>query len=211
MDDINKGSSKELRKRASTEYDVYSDLMHLYYCKNQFDSHLTFNFLSFCFAKALHYSPELAEAIEAFSNMLRSSLYTKPEAAVPLAQEIKSIRDYVEIQRRISSAIFAEIEVRGDIQSIYIYPFLLIGFVENAFKHGNVADKQHPLKIFLEATSGSIVFAVWNKKTTSVSGRSGGIGFQNTQMMLEFHYQGKYQLEVENTESAHCTKLTLRI
>jgi|GEM_PF-5713158 two-component system LytT family sensor kinase len=211
MEDINEENSKELKRRASTEHDIYSDLMHLYYCKNQFDSHLTFNFLSFCFARALHYSPELAEAIEAFSNMLRNSLYTKPEIAVPLAQEIKNIRDYVEIQRRISSAIFAEIEVKGNIQSNYIFPFLLIGFVENAFKHGNVADKRHPLKIGLEATCSNVVFVVENRKATPGNRRSEGVGFQNTQRMLEYHYQGKYQLEVEDTEFAYWTKLTLQI
>ena len=60
----------------------------LNFLKNQFNSHITFNFLSYCYSKIHQKQPETAESIGIFSDMLRYTLQSKPEETASLDNEI---------------------------------------------------------------------------------------------------------------------------
>lgn len=71
------------------------------FLKNQFHSHLTFNFLNFCYYKIQGISSVTADSVEDFANMLRYSLKSKSDHLVLLDEEINYVKNYILFKKRI--------------------------------------------------------------------------------------------------------------
>src|SRR5690242_997451 len=68
---------------------------------------------------------------------MRFMLYDARKDLIPLEEEIKLIKDYVELERlRYTNRLHVDLSCSLDDPSQGIAPLLLIHFVENAFKHG---------------------------------------------------------------------------
>jgi len=95
--------------------------------------HFLFNTLN-SISGLIREQPERAEAmIEHLSSLLRSSLDGKD--VVPIAQELKLVNDYLEIQRtRFGGRLRYDLAVASDVAGV-IPPFSLQTLAENAVKH----------------------------------------------------------------------------
>lgn len=89
-------------------------IKNLGFFKNQFNSHITFNFLNYCFRYLQNTSKEGADAIELFSNMLRYSLSNKPDELVTLKNEIEYISNFIKLQQHLNKAVQVKFSVTGD-------------------------------------------------------------------------------------------------
>jgi two-component system LytT family sensor kinase len=179
--------------------------------KNQFNSHVTFNFLNYCYSKIHLDSHETAEAIETFSTMLRYSLNNKEDEKVLLKDEIEYIENFISLQKLLSSGINVQFKVSENVNTkAYVLPRILIGFVENAFKHGNIYSSKNPIKIELDFLNEKLIFKVTNEKNKDQPKEFSGIGYYNLKQQLEMFYKDKHSLEIEQNDHFYSSKLMLQ-
>jgi sensor histidine kinase YesM len=88
---------------------------------------------------------------------------------------------------------------------------VLISFVENAFKHGLVTDKEIPISIFLSIEPGKLFFSTINKKSNLNKDDTGGIGLQNVRRRLDLLYKNKYELHIQDKNDIYTCELYLNL
>jgi LytS/YehU family sensor histidine kinase len=103
-----------------------------------------------------------------------------------------------------------DIRFEGDAGRHVIIPHLLIGFVENAFKHGDLKSDTNPLRLYLQCKEDEVHFRVENKIGHHQKDDGGGVGLQNIQRRLELAYAGSYTLQQQETDSYFSSQLTLK-
>jgi LytS/YehU family sensor histidine kinase len=155
--------------------------------KSQFHSHLTFNFLNFCYTKIRRFSHETAASVEEFSDMLRYSLKDKKEETVLLSEEIEYIENCISFQKCLTDELYVEFSYKGEIANVFILPRILVVFIENSFKHGVLNDSKNPIYIFINVLPAEIRFHIKNKKSNQIYMES-GIGLQNIKQILQLFY-----------------------
>lgn len=188
---------------------LHSELAFL---KSQINPHFLFNSLNNIYSLAYQKSTKTPEAILKLSEIMRYMLYESNGNEVPLANEIRYLENYIELQKlRFKEDPNIQFEVRGDVSYLSIIPLVLISFVENAFKHGVATDKEHPIKIYLNAERGKLYFQLINKKSNLNKDETGGIGLQNVQRRLDLLYKGRYALNIENTNDLYTCELYLNL
>jgi two-component system, LytTR family, sensor kinase len=180
--------------------------------KNQINPHFLYNTLSFLYTKSLPLSTELSDAIAALSEMMRYSLGEAGEdGMVSLQKEVNHLKNFINIhQLRYDNNLQIQFNADGNIEKHKIIPLLLITFVENAFKHGNVSDKQYPLTIQLHANNTSMQFSVSNKKSKGIKEKSSGVGLQNIKNRLALAYPEKHVLKIEDNHEFYAINLTIQ-
>ncbi len=182
------------------------------FLKNQFNSHITFNFLNYCYSRIHKNSIETAEAIEVFARMLRYSLNNKVYEKVLLKKEIEYIEDFITLQKLLSNYANINFCILGeDNNSIYILPRILIVFVENAFKHGDLHSIENPITIQLYSSTEYIEFKVTNKKNKHKIAEVSGIGHSNLKQQLELQYKNKYILEIDDNNTSYSSNFKLML
>lgn len=181
--------------------------------KNQINPHFLHNTLSLIYTKSLPYSPSLADAIARLSDMMRYSLgEVEEDGKVPLEKEIAHIRNYIEIQQmRFDNTLNVSFEPRGNSCQCRIMPLLLITFVENAFKHGELNNANHPLLINLDVLDNYMLFTIQNRKASWKKEPAHGIGLQNVRNRLRLAYPQLYDLVIDDTTDTFVVKLKLAI
>lgn len=113
------------------------DAMELTLLKNQINPHFLFNTLNVIGGMAdLEGAQTTERMIHALSFLFRYNLKT-PEEKVPLARELKVVRDYMFLQEmRFGSRITYQIDCRTDAELVMIPTFTFQPLVENAIIHG---------------------------------------------------------------------------
>ncbi len=184
------------RERQLSEEKLQSELQFL---RSQTNPHFLFNTLNNLYHLARKQSKTTPDAILKLSDLLRFMLYECTTPRIRLAQEIKVIRDYLELERlRYGERLDLEFTVETDDENQPIAPLLLLPFVENAFKHGASESRGETwLKIALTAKNGILDFRVLNAKDSSESVNAEGIGLKNVKRQLELIYP-EYDLVLEN-------------
>ncbi|HFU76932.1 MAG TPA: sensor histidine kinase [Epsilonproteobacteria bacterium] len=101
--------------------------------ETQLNPHFLFNALN-SIAELIHQDPDKAEtAILKVSTFLRNTM--DEHARIPLRDEIRNVRDYVELENiRFSGKI--DFQVSGEMPKISVPKFSIQLLVENALKHG---------------------------------------------------------------------------
>lgn len=171
----------------------------LSFLRSQINPHFLFNSLNNIYSLVYHQSDQSLAAIAKLSDLLRYMLYDMNEQ-VPLQKELDYINKYIELQQmRFDQPLAANLEITGNPGKCHIPPLLLIPFVENAFKHGEIRNG-HPLAMKLHADNGSVRFSIRNTVGSHQKDTGGGIGLENVQRRLELLYPGKYTLQVRQTK-----------
>jgi two-component system LytT family sensor kinase len=207
---LNWRSIDQFKKAVEKEKHLLSK--ELIYIKEQFNSHLTFNFFNFCYGKTLRASSKAAEAIEHFNEMLRFSLKTGTNNLVFLKEESEYIENFIAIQRCLTTKIFSDFTcyVESD-DNHYIIPGILSTFVENAFKHGVLNDKENPIIVSLDIENDILTFIVRNKKANKKITVSTGIGLSNVNQVLKIYYPNEHNLTIDQDDISYCSKLNLKL
>ncbi len=104
--------------------------------ESRLQPHFLFNTLN-SIAALIPSNPERAEVtVEKLASLLRFSLATNLTGFVPLAQELKFVRDYLEIEStRFGPRLMYEIDVPATLLEVNTPPMALQSLVENAVKH----------------------------------------------------------------------------
>jgi len=181
--------------------------------KYQINPHFLYNTLSFMYAKALPISDELSKAIGKLSEIMRYSLNgTTVDGLVSLQKEVEHIYNFIELQQlRFSNNLSVEFSSNIIGKDKSILPLILITFVENAFKHGVLDEKEHPLKIDLMANDKELNFQIINKINYDIKEKSSGIGLNNIMNRLQLAYPGKHNLLITEDNNYYTAQLTIKM
>jgi hypothetical protein len=197
-------------KKAKEGIKVDRDIieMEFLFLKNQFHSHLTFNFLNFCYNKIRGLSLLTANSIEEFSDMLRYSLITS-EGLVLLEKEIEYIENYISFQKFLTPSINVQINYAGDLAKIYILPKTFGAFVEHFFKNSSFNNPQKPIMISIESVQDEIILKIKNMK----SGQNifmNNVELQNVEQILKSFYGNKYEVLIQDNENLFSCELKIQ-
>lgn len=197
------------KQKEQHEHEKLMIAKELNFLKSQFNSHITFNFLNFCYSHVHKSSKEAAEAIELFSDMLRYSLTQKPDEKVSISSEIEYINHFISLQKILSNQVYVEFTYRDVPRHLRVLPLMLITLVENAFKHGQYNDPARPIRISLEERQDRIAFSVVNKVAPKAA-RKTGIGQKNLMQLLNLHYPGNFKLTFHEEQGEYSAFLELK-
>ena len=179
--------------------------------QNQFNPHITFNMLNYCYGYILTESKSGAKAIELFSNMLRHGMSSKAHEPILLRKEIEYITDYINLHKLLDEAIQIKFEVIGKVSDQKILPRILICFIENAIKHGEIYLSNNPIDIEICITSTQLNLRVGNKKKLEPSIKKSGIGIKNVMQQMDLYYEKNYDLKISNNINDFLCELHLNI
>ncbi len=196
----------------------------LKFLKYQFNPHFLFNTINSIFF-LIHKNPDKASAsLAKFSELLRHQLYECNDKQIALVKEISYLENFIQLQRLRQNdnvAISFELKHR-QADNLGIAPFILMTFVENAFKHVSAhADKPNWINIELQIDRQELNFSISNSCSTvqaSADGvhpcdpvHPGGIGLSNVRRRLDLLYGGEYKLTIQNNNSTFGVDLQLHL
>lgn len=180
----------------------------LAFLKSQFDPHFLYNTLNYFYAETRKSSSKVAEGIMKLSDIMRYSLNESQDSRAPLSEEVHYLKNYIDIhQLRFSQKLSIQFRVDGAVEEKYILPLVLISFVENAFKHGDLFSASVPLKILLSVSQGEISFFVQNKKRADKNLSSTGVGLENIRRRLSLAYPNQHDLKITEDDEIYTSKL----
>jgi len=183
---------------------------NLAFLKNQINPHFLFNSLNFLYAQVYPLSESAAKGILLLSDTMRYALHEDNNGKVMLTQEVKHLHNYIAInQLRFNNRLQIDFEEEGNFQFALILPLVLITFVENCFKHGELGDAANPLRIYLGVVQNRLTFRTHNKKRDGPKEKSTGIGLVNTCKRLEIVYKDRYHLALDNGADYYTCNLTI--
>jgi integral membrane sensor domain MASE1 len=157
--------------------------------RSSMNSHFLFNALN-VIKSLVGKEPEKArEALVSLSDLLRSTLRMTRCELIPLSDELKAIRSYLDLQMiRYGGHLSLSLTVDPGTEHLTVPPMLFHQIVENAFKHGvDAVDGTCRLEIHAERKDGQLNLSVLN---TGRLGRtaSEGLGLRSIREQLEALY-----------------------
>ena len=188
----------------------------LKYLKSQINPHFLFNTINSIYV-LIHKNPDLAtESLASFSDMLRYQLYECNDPFIPLRKELDFIEDFIKLE---SLRLYEDqTELSFDLppqpeQHLQIAPFILLPFVENAFKHVSKGKMQENFIRMKLAVCEQHQVHLEMKNTKGKGRLSGerGIGLSNIKRRLELLYPGRHELLIVEEEAIFKVKLKLEL
>jgi LytS/YehU family sensor histidine kinase len=202
----------EARKKAIENEKLIAELNFL---KAQINPHFLFNTLNNLYYLAYTKSPNTTEVIDKLSQMMRYMIYDSNHPLVPLSKEVDYMQNYISLERlRLNSEIPIQLEVKGNVDGIFIAPLIFITFLENAFKHGlSTGYTGAWVKVSIQLSGKECVYNVSNSKPLNYKreNEKSGIGLQNVQRRLALSYPGKYQLSVNDETDYYFVELKISL
>lgn len=187
--------------------------LELDFLKSQVNPHFLFNVLNSIYVLTEEDNPRAARIVDQLSAMMRYSLYETDGALVPLHKELSFIRDYVGLEQlRTSKRLQLELvfPAQPD-ENLQIAPFILIAFVENAFKHGvHNTTRKSWINLEIRLNDEELTLIIGNQKTPNAPQQMGGIGLMNVQKRLGALYPG-HELTILNESEAYHIHLKIRL
>jgi sensor histidine kinase YesM len=86
---------------------------------------------------------------------------------------------------------------------------VLITIVENAFKHGDIKNEQHPIDLRLDVKNGNLKFYCHNRKKPGIKALTTGIGIDNITKRLELAYGSGFSLSIKDDPEFYTIELTI--
>jgi LytS/YehU family sensor histidine kinase len=186
----------------------------LKYLKMQIHPHFLFNTLNTIYGFSLKKAEQTPEMILKLSGLLDYILYQINKPAVPLKEEIKHIRNYIDLEKmRFRDRLSIQInESNIETTDVFVPPMLFLPFIENAFKHGDLIDQVLHIEINFLIKDSSIFFDVRNSILPNRKQNiNGGIGLKNIQDRLQMHYKDRYTLELNENKEDFFVQLKIPI
>jgi Histidine kinase len=210
----------EARKQAILKAENLRLSAELGFLQSQINPHFLFNTLNNIYSFAYRKDDRAPAMIAKLSEIIRYLLYECRAKRVPLQKEMALIHNYLELESLRNDAVHnIDFYAEGIEEEHQIAPLILITFVENCFKHGDI---QHNDKAWMtlhfemdEAQVFHAEFAnsrVENTETKAENtAKSSGLGMGNAKQQLVLNYPNRHELTVENTPHSYIVKLNCRL
>jgi LytS/YehU family sensor histidine kinase len=184
--------------------------------KAQLHPHFLFNTLNNLYGLTIAKSDKAPDIVIRISELLDYMLYECNSNTAKLVNEIKYLRNYIELEKiRYKNKLKIEYSENGISEKHLIAPLLLLPFLENSFKHGVSKQlKESCIKIDIQVKSNILLFEITNSKAGTTKNNlntSKGIGITNVKKRLELLYKNHYKLELKDQKVQYSVKLELEL
>jgi len=206
----------ELRTRQVEQERAYKLLAEarLSSLESRIHPHFLFNTLN-SIAALIPSDPQRAEdTVGKLASLLRFSLNARQTGLVPLNQELKVVRDYLEIEStRFGPRLRYEIEVPDSLASVRVPPLALQSLVENSVKHVVSQRTQGAtIQVFGEESSGLVRLQVIDDGPGfSLDAITPEHGIGNLVARLELLFGSAARLEVERLGDKTAVRLSFPV
>jgi two-component system, LytTR family, sensor kinase len=182
--------------------------------QSQINPHFLFNALNTIYGMARRTDEQTANAILNLSDILRHSLYEAGKEVISMTQEVTVLRQYIAFSRlRLHQKDKVQFSVELEDGQQNIAPFLLLPFIENAFKHGLNTDDEclSQIDIGLRLSGNELSFTCANGYSANMLQKSQGIGMTNVRRRLELFYPGRHYLQVDPDHEKYRVSLKIQL
>jgi LytS/YehU family sensor histidine kinase len=185
----------------------------LKFLKSQTSPHFLLNTLNNIYALARKKSDYTPEVVMRLSELLRFMLYETNDSLIKLNTEIKVLEDYLELETlRYNQRLAVSFEKNIDNDNYRLTPFLLLPFVENAFKHGISETRfESFIHITVNVKDHHLCFEIENSKENCEHAKpAANIGLINVKRRLELTYSD-YTLKVNDSSETFTVNLSVNL
>jgi two-component system sensor histidine kinase AlgZ len=174
--------------------------------------HFLFNTLN-SISALIHEDPQRAEEIVGrLAALLRFSLDANQCSLVPLEQELKIVRDYLEIEKaRFGDRLRYSIDVSPEVRQASLPPLAIESLVENSVKHVVASRREGgEVRVTARAIDGAVEIEVADSGSGfSLEAIPRGHGIDNLLARLEVLYNGQAKLDVGAGDGRASVRLVL--
>ena len=178
--------------------------------QHQINPHFFMNTLNNIHA-LIDYDQEIAKhSVVKLSQLMRVLLYENENYT--LLKEIDFIKDYIELMKiRVSQNVEIAFHYPGNLPNVSFPPLLFISFVENAFKHGILAEGKSFVHIHVSIDPVFLYVEIENSYHQKKIIEHGTIGMNNSRQRLDLIYGKSYKLDVRETGSTYTVRIKIPI
>ena len=181
-------------ERSATAYKAKAQAAQLRALRYQINPQFLFNTLNSLSTFVLKGKTQEAEQmIMNLATFLRTSLTSDPAADVPLSDEIRMQRLYLDIERiRFPGRLSVLCEVPGELANTRVPGLILQPLVENAIKHGVArSSRSVTVRIAAQSNNGSLHLTVEDDADSEVTSPAReGVGLTNVRERLQTRFDG---------------------
>lgn len=180
----------------------------------QLNPHFIFNSLNNVITE-IQERPDVAlDMTYRLASYLRYTLEFRGESLAPLAQEVKGMRKYLEIERdRFGEQLKLEVEVADGLDECMIPVFLLQPLIENAVKYGlNTETPPWLISLKIEGIPSEIVINVFSSgeiSSDSTEKNGLGVGLDVVRRRLALHYPERSEFSLSSSDGVVLAKIKL--
>jgi two-component system, LytTR family, sensor kinase len=189
--------------------------LEMVFLKMQIKPHFMHNLLSSVYTRVHKLSPESATILMSLTDLLRYTTQTSRfDEKVLLRDELENINTYLSLQQfRFGESFFHQFKTQGDADDLQVLPLILLSFIENAIKYGELSNPQTPLEIAVEINDTKLMFNCYNLKSYQGKANtySSGVGLDNIKRRLEKVYPKNYQLVINESEIDYRVSLDINL
>jgi two-component system, LytTR family, sensor kinase len=185
----------------------------LKFLRTQTNPHFLFNTLNNIYALARKKSDDTADVVLKLSKLLRFMLYESKNDSISIAEELRVLNDYIELERiRYNERLTISFTRAIDDEAQPIAPLILLPFVENAFKHGAGETRFNSfIHIHAQLQKGQLIFTIENSTEEDGGEKiTENIGLSNVRRQLELMYP-EHSLDVEPGKMIFKVTLTINL
>lgn len=186
----------------------------LNFLKAQINPHFLFNTINNVYVLIKRDGNAAADGLLKLSDMLRYQLYECNTNTVPLDKEIQHINNYIELEKlRKGKKVIIRKQFSVPSTQCNIPPFLLLTFIENAFKYvSNFADNPNIIDIRIDAIESGLGIYIFNTtEQQKQSANAKGIGLSNVKRRLDLMYSDNYNLQISHNNDTYEVSLKLPV
>lgn len=193
-----------------------NDLIRLQnaYLQANINPHFLFNTLNFVYYQVEEGNPDASKNILLLSEIMHYSLENlEKDGKVPLSREIEHIKRYIELNKfRFDNKVYLK-DTIGDLSTneTRVPPLLILTFVENVFKHGDLTDESHPGIIQIDYKDHALLLYTNNKKNKSLHLHRQGSGIENARTRLKNYYGDLANLKIDNSKEIFILSLKIQL
>jgi LytS/YehU family sensor histidine kinase len=190
----------------SLKYEAKINEIELNHLKSQLNPHFIFNALNSIRALVDENPLKSKSAITQLSNILRNSLAVDKKKLTSLSDELKTVRDYLELESiRFEERLSYHMKIDDRSYSFEIPPMMIQTLVENGIKHGiSTLKNGGKLEIETQVRDNNLHVLIRNSGryvNGVVSKKSSGYGIENTRQRLKHIYGDRARFNIKNDEN----------
>lgn len=196
------------QEREKYEYQQALAASELQALKMQLHPHFLFNTLH-GIATLIDTDTKSAKAmIIKLSNLLRKSLDRDTSDLVPLEDELKFVREYLDVEKmRLGNRLKVEWLVATETCSLLVPQMMLQPLAENAIRHGVAASREGGWMEIETSVRDRILVIKLRNSVGTITSNGTGVGLRNAEARLKYLYSGDASLRLEISEDRTATVL----
>lgn len=207
--------NKSRKEQESREELQRSQEAQIFYLKSQVNPHFLFNTLNNLYGLTYSKSDLAPQMVLGLSETMRYLIYETEQKLVPFEKELHFIRNYLDLEKmRISYPENIRDTIRVSCPSVYVPPLLLLPFIENCFKHGNIGkDEDGWMELDISDGNGNLYFVCKNSFSHVPAKQSAfsGIGLANVKKRLDLIFAEKYELQTVKQDGEYMVSLQFSV